>query len=79
MKLSLKNPDGSPTPKTRRIYFVVRNVATDELRIPAAVPGYTPPPADSEFTWGGPFKSLQAAKRALKEKSSTLRKQLYPE
>ncbi len=63
---------------TRRVYLVVRFVATDELRISPVVPGYVPP-ADPEYTWGGPFRSKQAANKAIAEKSSTLRRQLYPE
>lgn len=70
---------GEPTEKTRRIYFVIRCVANDELRISPAVPGYKPSSFDGQFTCGGPFKSRQAAKKAVAEKSSTLRKQLYPE
>ena len=62
----------------RRIYFVVREVATDLLRISPAAPGYRPPPSDGEYTWGGPFPSRQQATKALEQKSSTLRHQLYP-
>jgi hypothetical protein len=61
---------------TRRVYLVIRQVATDELRIVPVKPDYKPEP-DPAYTWGGPFRSKQAAQKALDQKSSTLRKQLY--
>jgi len=60
----------------RRIYFVVREVKTEQLRISPAVAGYRPPPSDSEYTWGGPFRSKRAAELAVEQKSETLRRQL---
>ena len=62
----------------RRVYLVVREVRSDQLRI-CGVDAGAYPASDAAYTWGGPFQSRQAAKRALAEKSSTLRRQLYPQ
>jgi hypothetical protein len=59
-------------------YLVVREVATNELRICRVVAGYRPP-ADPAYTWGGPFPSQHAARKAVEAKSDALAKQLYPE
>ena len=59
-------------------FIIIREVATDDLRLTRIVVGYKPPP-DPAYTWGGPFKSRQAASKALHRKNETLRKQLYPE
>jgi hypothetical protein len=63
--------------KPAREYLVIREIATDELRIAPVAPGYRPK-ADPGFTWGGPFKSLRAARAAIAAKGKALRRQLYP-
>lgn len=60
----------------RRNYVIIREVATDELRISPVSPGYRPP-ADPAYRCHGPFKSKVAANRALKEKSSVAFAALY--
>ncbi len=37
------------------------------------------PQEEEGYTWGGPFKSKQSARKAIEEKSLGLRRQLYPE
>lgn len=64
---------------SKRQYIVIREVATNEVRICPIVAGYKPKPDPGVYTWGGPFKSQTAAKKALQNKSEELAKQLYPE
>jgi hypothetical protein len=58
-------------------YIVIRHVATDELRINRIQRGYRPP-SDPAYTWGGPFRTNKAAKKAVASKDESLRAQLYP-
>lgn len=64
--------------RLRYQYIVIREIASDELRITKIAPGYNPK-ADPEYTWGGPFKSLQAARKAVEYRYVELQRQLYPE
>ena len=59
-------------------YIVIRDLATDELRVTRVMLGYRPP-CDPAYTWGGPFGTRQRASKAIAEKSGTLRRQLYPQ
>ena len=63
--------------RPKREYLVVRHIASDELRVSPIAAGCRPGP-DPAYTYGGPFKSLAAAQRALDARSQELRKQLYP-
>jgi hypothetical protein len=62
--------------RNRSVYVIIRDVATDEIRISPVVAGYRPP-ADSAYRCHGPFKSKAAAERAIREKSSAVREVLY--
>lgn len=62
--------------RSRRVYCIIMNVATEEIRIVPLVAGYRPK-ADPEYRVHGPFPSRQAAERCISEKSSTLRRVLY--
>lgn len=64
---------------SKRVYFIIRCVATDEIKISPAVNGYVPPPPDFEFTWSGPFKSRRGAIGALQSKQQSVYEDLYPD
>lgn len=59
-------------------YIVVRNIATDELRICRIMIGYKPP-NDNTYTYSGHFKSINAARAAIESGSEELRRELYQE
>lgn len=65
-----------PLPGTE--WIVIRQIKDDQLRISKIQRGYRPP-KDNAYTYGGPFKSLKAARKAIEDKDETLRKQLYLE
>lgn len=64
--------------RTRGIYIVVRQIATDELRICRVADGYRPKP-DPEYTYSEPFPSMTAANKAIARGDDHLRRQLYPQ
>lgn len=62
----------------RTEYLILRKVRTDEL-YPIFVPvGWRPGPRRG-WTWGGPFKTLAAAFKAIGRVDPELHAQLYPE
>ena len=67
----------SVQPQTsRRTWMVIREVATDELRL-ASLPAGQRPAADPAYRCAGPYRSKAAANRAVSQKSSALHAMLY--
>lgn len=58
-------------------YLVIREVATDTLRVIFVPAGYRPGPSKG-FRWGGPFSSIRDAMKAIGRDDEELHEQLYP-
>lgn len=58
-----------------RVYVIIREVSTDEIRIGCTTDG--PPNPDPNYRCHGPFRSLAAAKRAFNQHDSTAWAVLY--
>lgn len=63
-------------PRMSSEYIIVREEATEEIRVCKIAPGYKPPPQKG-YTWAGPFKSKKAAELAIREKSLAVYEALY--
>ncbi len=57
-------------------HIIIREVATDELRIVLLPVGYSCA-ADPSYRWAGWFDSEQSARNALRDKDEDVRLQLY--
>ena len=57
-------------------WVVIREVATDELRLAQVRVGYVCP-AEDGYRWAGPFPSRKAANQALAANGVAVREQLY--
>jgi hypothetical protein len=57
-------------------YIIIREVATEEIRICKVPAGYKAP-ADEAYRWAGWFETEAGAIAALEEKCSQIRRQLY--
>jgi hypothetical protein len=64
--------------KRQTQWIVIRQVATNELRLVKVYVDYKMPPPNPAYTWGGPFKSSRSANKAIQEQDKKLFGQLYP-
>ncbi len=59
-------------------WYIMRQVATDQLRVTRLRRGPIPPP-DPAYKWAGPFATYDDAAAAVAAKDESVRAQLYPD